>query len=62
MKKEIGKGWKHPGHNSSNYGRSKDHDHDRRVYAGAEDSSVLSRMIRPFKGLIRRLKLGPQKL
>jgi hypothetical protein len=32
MKK--GAGWKHPGMRSGDYGRSPDHDHDRRAYSG----------------------------
>ena len=34
MSKKNGNGWKHPGMRSHDYGRSTDHDHDKRSYAG----------------------------
>jgi|GEM_PF-6605156 len=34
MNIKNGNGWKHPGKSSHNYGRSIDHDHDKRTYAG----------------------------
>ena len=36
--KEISKGWKRPGMRSGDYGKYRDHDHDRRSYATAQVS------------------------
>lgn len=37
MHEFYGKGWKHPGRRSSDYSQSRFHDHDHRIYAGAEN-------------------------
>lgn len=39
MLNEKHAGWKHPGRRSSDYSLSDNHDHDRRIFASAEDFS-----------------------